>query len=105
MKALRLAVLGFVVALCLASCAQQHMAQILQPNKDGCVQVAVIATEVGHQAELVLQRAGVQCIVEAGSGEAAYFSGVWVSKSAKHRAITLLRADPVVDKSMPFVFE
>jgi hypothetical protein len=78
--------------------------QTTKPDKSKLVQVAVITTEVGAQAEQTLQRAGIKCIIEAGSGDAAAFSGVWVSGSVRPRAISLLQADPVVQESMPFVF-
>lgn len=104
MKTILFAFFGVFVVLCFTSCAQQPMAQTSQPAKCDLVQVAVITTEVGSQAKQVLQRAGVQCIIEAGSGEYAYFSGVWLSKSVKHQAISLLRTDPVIDKSMLFDF-
>ena len=94
-----------VVALCFASCAQHRSAQTTTPDHSKFVQVAVILTKVGDQARQVLQDSGIQCFIEAGSPDAAAFSGVWVSRSMKPRAISLLQADPVVEKSMPFVFQ
>jgi hypothetical protein len=97
------ALLGFV-ALFFASCAQHRIPQTTQPDKSTLVQVAVITTEVGDWAGQILQRAGIRCIIEAGSVDAAAFSGVWVSRSVKPRAISALQADPRVQKSMPFAF-
>lgn len=94
-----------VVALCFASCAQHRVAQTITPDYGKFVQIAVIVTEVGDQARQVLQSAGIQCIIEAGAGDGAGFAGVWVSPSMRTRAISLLRADSVVQKSMPFVFQ
>jgi hypothetical protein len=99
-----LSVLASLAALCFTSCAQHRIARTTQPDKSRFVQVAVITTDVGGQAEQTLQRAGIKCIIEAGSEDAAAFSGVWVSGSLGPRAISLLQADPMVQKSMPFVF-
>jgi hypothetical protein len=100
-----LSTLLIFVALCFASCAQHRIAQTAQPDKSTFVQIAVITTEVGDRARQALQRAGIECLIEAGSNDASAFSGVWVSRGMTSRAISLLRAEPAVDKSMPFVFE
>ena len=100
MKTVLFPFLGFYVILCLTSCAQQRMAQTSEPNQGDVIQAAVITSRVGDQAKQVLQQAGIQCIIEAGSGDGAGMSGVWVSQSAEHQAISVLQADPVIDKSM-----
>ena len=82
-----------MLTLGVGSCAYQPLPQASSPDYSKFVHVAAIDSKMADHVGKVLERAGIQCIIE---GSVAY--GVSVPPGTESRATSLLRADSVVQK-------
>ena len=82
-----------LLALFVVSCARRPAAQAATPDYSKFVHVAAIDPKMADHVGQVLERAGIQSIIE---GSVAY--GVSVPPGSESRAASLLRADSAARK-------
>ncbi len=76
-----------------ASCDRSPSSQAPPPDYDKFVAVAAIDPALANRVGQVLERAGIQCIIE---GSVVY--GVQVAPESESKAVSLLRADSAAEK-------